>query len=156
MKKRTKLILCAATIIVPLIAVAPFLADFWAEEAEATIAENDAALKKIRTITGLALVGDPEVLGLEEDGAIDSSLSAKLAFAPAALEQFLASLALAPDAFAETRRYFLGTNQGWWDPETPPALPTAQTELAPGRILNIGIDRRDPQRPVVYLFWHTT
>lgn len=156
MKPGTKLIICAAAVVVPLLAAFPFLADFGPEEAEATMAENDAALEKIRTVTGLALPEGTEVLGLEQDGAIDSHLSAKLAFAPMALERFLASLALAPDAFAERSRYYLGTNQGWWDPETPPALPTAQTRLAPGRVLNLGIDRRDPQRPVVYLFWHTT
>lgn len=156
MKKGTKLILCAAIIMVPLIAAAPFLAEFGAEEAEATMAGNDAALEKVRTVTGLDLPEGTELLGIDDDGAIDSHLSAKLAFAPAALDQLLASLGLAPDAFADTSRYFLGTNQGWWDPETPPALPTAQIELAPGRILNIGIDRRDPQRPIVYLFWHTT
>lgn len=156
MKRGTKLILCSACIIVPLLAAAPFLADLGAEKAEATMTERDAALEKIRTVTGLALPEDTEVLGVEEGGAIDSHLSAKLALAPPALEQWLASLALAPDAFEDASRYFLGTNQGWWDPETPAALPTAQIELAPGRILNIGIDRSDSQRSVVYLFWHTT
>lgn len=156
MRRGTKLVLYGACVIAPLLAAAPFLADLGAEKAEATMAEHDAALEKIRTVTGLSLPEETEVLGIEEGGAIDSHLAAKLALAPPALEQWLASLPLVPDAFEDARRYFLGTNQGWWDPETPAALPTAQMELAPGRILNIGIDRADPERAVVYLFWHTT
>jgi hypothetical protein len=153
---RMKLILCSACILVPLLAAAQFFADLRAENAEATMTENRSALERIRAVTGLDLPPETGVVGVEEGGAIDSHLSAKLALAPSALEQFLASLGLAPDAFAEGRRYFLGTNQEWWDPQAPPALPTAQIELSPGRILNIGIDRSDPQRSVVYLFWHTT
>ncbi|WP_299443286.1 hypothetical protein [uncultured Rhodospira sp.] len=125
-------------------------------EAGMTETEMETAGATIHAVTGLDLPEGAEVLGLREGGAIDSSLSAKVVFPPTALDRFVADLGLRPADFGETRRYLLGTNDGWWDPEAPPRLPTAHVEMAPGRVLNLGLDQRDPDRPVVYLFWHTT
>lgn len=126
------------------------------QAAEVTVADQPQAIRAIETATKLRLPEGTVVIGFEEGGAIDSYLSAKLTMPAPALAEWLRVLAIAPDAFSENSRYFLGTNEGWWDPEAPAELPTAQTDLAPGRILNIGIERSDPERPVVYLFWHTT
>ncbi len=35
--------------------------------------------------------------------------------------------------FDVARRYLLGQNEDWWDPQTPGSLTTAQTMTAPGR-----------------------
>lgn len=123
---------------------------------EAMMVDQPEAIRKIEETTGLRLPERTVVIGLDEGGAIDFYLSAKLAMPARALAEWLIVLRIAPDAFSEDSRYLLGTSEGWWDPEVPMQLPTAQTELAPGRILNIGIDRSDPEQPIIYLFWHET
>lgn len=66
------------------------------------------------------------------------------------------SPSLAQVDFTEDKRYLLGPDEGWWDPERPASLPTAQAALPNGEYLNVGADRGDQARIVVYLMWHQT
>lgn len=121
-----------------------------------TAMADPASLSKIAAITTLSLPADTLVLGLSEDGAIDSFLNAKLSLNLDELRVLFESVDLSDDDFEESKRYLLGQNNDWWNPQTPEFLPTAQTTIAPGRILNLGVDRSDSARPVVYMLWHST
>ena len=119
-------------------------------------ASQEAAAKMIEAVIARPLPDDTTVLGVSEDGAIDSFLRAKLLMTPDGFGALVESVDLADTDFENDRRYLFGADDGWWDPSVPGALPIAQATTAPGRILNLGVDWSDPSRPVVYLFWHST
>ena len=111
---------------------------------------------RIAAAIGLSLPGEARVVAMAEDGAIDSVLAAKLVMPPEAAERLLARVGLTETGLTDRQRYLLGSDRGGYDPDSVPVLPTGQVRLAPGRVLNLGLDRRDPERWVVYLLWHTT
>jgi hypothetical protein len=114
------------------------------------------ALRRMEAVIGIQL--PPGTTVIQHAGASDSDalLRAKLAMGPEQFSTFLSTLSLTTDAFEDDKRYLLGTNDGWWNPEDPAALLTAQLQLRDAEVLNIGVDRTDPQRPLVFLLWHGT
>ena len=113
-------------------------------------------LEKITATTTLSLPSDTEIFGVSEDGAIDSFLSAKFSVSSEELGALLEAADLDEDDFEDSKRYLLGQDDDWWDPQTPKTLPTAQKMIAPGRVLNLGVDYSSCARPVIYLVWHST
>ena len=69
---------------------------------------------------------------------------------------FLSHAPLSEIDFSEDKRYLLGPDDDWWDPERPESPPTAQAALPNAEFLNVGVDRSDPARFVLYLMWHQT
>lgn len=119
-------------------------------------ADPAGAVHRIEAVTGLKLPPGTTVIQYASASDSDALLRAKLAMSPEQLGAFLGTLALATDAFQEDRRYLLGTNDGWRNPKDPAALPTAQLQLRDAKVLNVGVDRTDPQRPLIFLLWHAT
>ncbi|CAD7850575.1 MAG: hypothetical protein [Olavius algarvensis Gamma 1 endosymbiont] len=87
---------------------------------------------------------------------MDDALFVKVAFGTQGWATFVLSPSLAEAYFTEDKRYLLGPDEGRWDPGRPASLPTAQVALPNGEYLNVGVDRGDPARIVVYLMWHQT
>jgi hypothetical protein len=115
-----------------------------------------SALQQIEQTTGIRFPEGAALLQLARASDSDLLIRAKLAMTPAQWTAFLATLTLPADAFEEEKRYLLGTNDGWWNPKDPTSLPTAQLTLPDAKVLNVGVDRTDPQRLQVYFVWHGT
>jgi hypothetical protein len=96
------------------------------------------------------------VLGVRETVGFDNAVFLKIEFGNEQWDRFLAASPMRDEEFSDERRYLLGANEDWWDPGRPQELPTAQTYLPQGKVLNMGIDRGDPAKAVVYLMWHET
>ena len=103
---------------------------------------------------GVELPRDSELIGSDQETGIDRAVQAKVAIPPGALATFLKRLNLSEENFSEDNRYLLGKNKGWWNPSGTFPLPTAQVSMPSVRYLNIGLDRRDPSRVVLFLLWH--
>jgi hypothetical protein len=114
------------------------------------------ALGQIEAATGIRLPPGTTVIQHARASDSDALVRARLAMSPEQLSAFLGALSLTNDAFEEDKRYLLGTNDGWWNPKDPAVLPTAQLPLSGAKVLNVGVDRADPQRPQVYFLWHGT
>lgn len=105
---------------------------------------------------GLTFPQGTELLAVSSESGIDDALFAKLSMAPESWSAFLSEVPLTEADFSEDKRYLLGPNDGSWAPEQPSSLPTAQAGLANNEFLNVGVDRSDPARLIVYLMWHQT
>jgi hypothetical protein len=113
-------------------------------------------LSEIEKHTGVLFPYGATVLRYDIDLRSDALIRAKLVVTHAQWQGLLGCAKLSPDAFEEAQRYLLGPNDGWWDPKEPRQLPTAQQRLPGVKVLNIGVDRSDPERILVFLMWHAT
>ena len=113
-------------------------------------------LKALSEKVGLVFPAGTELLGVRGESGMDEALFAKVAIGAADWAAFLTRSPFEEADFDEGKRYLLEPDNGWWDPESVPSLPTAQAPLPESRYLNVGVDRRDPARFVVYLMWHET
>ncbi|MCP5119956.1 MAG: hypothetical protein GY953_54860 [bacterium] len=105
---------------------------------------------------GLRFPVDTELLAVTAESGMDDALFVKVAFGVDGWDFFLSHAALSEADFSEDRRYLLGPDDDWWNPEQPASLPTAQAQLPNGEFLNVGVDRSDPARLILYLMWHQT
>ena len=96
------------------------------------------------------------VLCDQDEAGMDSALSLKVEIPGDRWEAFLAGSPFRGKDFRSEARYLLGPDDGSWDPSRPSDLPTAQVRLMSGAYLNMGVDRTDPVKAVLYLFWHET
>ena len=90
------------------------------------------------------------------DRGLDDAVHAKVEMTAVDYAEFIAASPLAAEPFVAEKRFMLGKNRGDWDPETPPALPTAQVRLPNASVINLGVDRSGGASVVVYVFWHET
>jgi len=120
------------------------------------IAPTEVSLSELASRIGFELPPHTELLGSSKENGIDEAVLAKVVIRVDEWPEFLKHAALSDADFVESKRYLLGNNNGWWDPERAAVLPTAQTEVAAGRYLNVGVDRSGPGRIVLYLMWHET
>jgi hypothetical protein len=118
--------------------------------------ENTALLKELEESTGIGFPQGVTLIRYERDLGSDALIRAKLAFTPEQWTSFVNASPLDPDTFEEEQRYLLGTNVGWWNPQDPPALPTAQALLPDAKVLNVGVDQANPNRITAFLVWHGT
>lgn len=119
-------------------------------------AAKSAQLQEIESFTGLEFPEGITLLRYEREMESDALIRAKFNFSPSQWASFLKRLPLDPDTFDDDQRYLLGANHGWWNPQDAEHLPTAQANLPGAQVLDIGVDRSDPQRLVVFLVWHRT
>jgi hypothetical protein len=123
----------------------------------ATPASSSAnALGEVERLTGLRFPEGVVLVRYERASDSDALVRARLTMTPTQWAAFLAALSVAANAFEEEKRYLLGTNEGWWTPKGPAQLPTAQVRRPDAKVLDLGVDRSDPQRLQVYLVWHAT
>lgn len=115
-----------------------------------------SALQDIERRTGLQFPAGTQLIRHDLATDSDALLRARLSMTPAQWAAFTASLQLPADAFEEERRYLLGTNDGWWTPKTPAALPTTQVPRPDAKVLNLGVDSSQPAQLQIYLVWHAT
>lgn len=117
---------------------------------------NAMTVNSLGAKLNLSFPEDARLLGVREMSGFDDALFAKVEFTSDRYDSFLASSPFGAADFAEERRYLLGESDTFWDPKSPSQLPTAQTRLPNGRVLNMGIDRSEPNKVVIYLMWHGT
>lgn len=55
------------------------------------------------------------------------------------LAAFLGSLPIPPEAFRPGTRGYLGSDEGYWDPQRAPRLRAGQKMLSDHRVLNVGV-----------------
>ena len=87
---------------------------------------------------------------------MDEAIRAKLEMSEADWKSFASGLGLSEDDLEPENRAYLGRDSGWWDPGSVPGLVAVQIQLPNAEALNVGLDRRNPARFVVYLFWLQT
>ncbi|MBU4263925.1 MAG: hypothetical protein KKC76_18875 [Proteobacteria bacterium] len=124
--------------------------------AQKEIRMNDKKTTVLAAKMQLVLPPNAVILGIRETNGLDNSAFLKVQFDKDQWDQFLDASPLRSEEFSDERRYLLGPNDGWWDPERPKVLPTAQAHLAEGKVLNMGVDQSDTSKVVVYLMWHET
>jgi hypothetical protein len=117
---------------------------------------RDVTLSELSKRIGLELPAGTELVGSARESGIDEAVRAKIALSPDGWSELLTRAALSETDFTDEKRYLLGKNDGWWDPERVTSLPAAQAEVAPGRFLDLGVDRSESSRILVYLLWHET
>ena len=117
---------------------------------------NETQLLAVGSKMNLTFPADTRVLGVNESHGIDDAVFLKVEISRVAWPKFLASSPFKEGDFAEDKRYLLEPDQGWWDPTAPQKLPTAQTYLPGAKVLNMGVDKSNNQKVIVYLFWHST
>ncbi|WP_133513008.1 hypothetical protein [Candidatus Thiosymbion oneisti] len=113
-------------------------------------------LDELAAKLGLRFPADTELLGVRSEQGMDDALFAKVTFGAQGWAAFVLSASLTEADFTEDKRYLLGPDEDWWDPERPASLPTAQAALPNAEYLNVGVDRGDGARILVYLMWHQT
>ncbi len=118
--------------------------------------QPSSPLAEIQKFTGTLFPYGATVIRYERQMESDALIRAKLFVTPAQWQGFLGCARLEPDAFEEEKRYLLGSNTDWWNPRDSRQLPTAQARLPGARVLNVGVDRSDPERILVFFVWHRT
>lgn len=63
---------------------------------------------------------------------------------------------LEPSDFSEEKRYPLGPDRGWWNPNALGSLPTAQVMFDNGMVLNLAYQDIEENRVTVFLVIHGT
>ena len=114
------------------------------------------ALTEIEDLTKVRFPAGATLIHHDRARDSDALVRAKLRMTVEQWSSFQAALQLHVDAFSEDKRYLLGINDGWWNPAEVAMLPTAQIQLPDAKVLNLGVDRSDPQQLLVYLVWHAT
>lgn len=117
---------------------------------------NDERLAALSAKMWINFPSGTRFLGVRETVGLDDAIFLKIEFDKEQWDHFIATSLLQDEEFSDERRYLLGPNEGWWDPERPQALPTAQAYLPQSKVLNMGVDRSDPTKIVIYLMWHGT
>ncbi|MEE4379496.1 MAG: hypothetical protein V2J55_18575 [Candidatus Competibacteraceae bacterium] len=138
------------------LAVALLSCDTSQEEQPLSQEQNTALLNKLATSIGISFPAGTKLIRYDSDFGSDGLIRAKLVFTPAQWTRFVDESPLDPETFEEEQRYLLGTNVEWWNPEDPAELPTAQASLPDAKVLNVGIDRSDPNLITAFLVWHGT
>ena len=114
------------------------------------------SLQDLETSIGIEFPPGTRLIHVERNTESDSLIRAKFALTPAQWESFVASSALDPDAFDDGQRYLLGTNVEAWNPQDSATLPTAQAWLPGAKVLDVGVDRSNPDEFLVFLVHHGT
>jgi len=105
----------------------------------------------------IAIPPTVRVLRYQKWQGIDESIQAMLEMSESEWQAFASGLDIKDeDLTPEDVVYLLGSDGDWWDPGSVPGLVGIQIVLPNLEALNIGVDRRDPSRTVVYLAWHQT
>lgn len=120
------------------------------------LADSSDRLAALSEKLSLTFPEGTKLRSVREESGMDSAVFAKLEFDAQQWDEFLADSPFADEPFTDEKRYLLGPDNGWWDPKKPKLLPTAQAQLPGGKVLNLGVDRGDQVRIVVYLVWHET
>jgi hypothetical protein len=123
---------------------------------ETNVTETSRQMTTLAERTGLVFPKGVKVLGAKDESGLDGAIFAKLELSPEQWRDLLAASPLAEEQFSDSSRYLLGPDDGWWDPKKPQSLPTAQSRLERGGVLNIGVDRTNAAAFVVYVLWHQT
>ena len=120
-------------------------------------AKGDAErLKQIGARIGLSFPPSSRLQFTNDERGLDDAVRVKVTMTASDYEGFIASSPLSGAPLALEKRFFLGKNQGAWDPEAPKELPTGQVRLPNASVLNLGVDRSGGGQVVVFVFWHET
>jgi hypothetical protein len=120
-----------------------------------TATQSDQLLE-IESYTGLKFPQDSKLIYYEREMESDALIRAKFSFTPSQWQTFSKQLPMDPDTFEDEQRYLLGANSSNWNPQDTKQLPTSQALLPDGQVLDVGVDRTNPERFVVFLVWHRT
>lgn len=93
-------------------------------------------------------------LGLIENLGMDEIVYLKVSIPKYSWKDFIGSSLLHLEDMDNEKRFFLGTDNEWWNPSEPVDLPTAQASLPDGSIVNIGVDLSKASDAIIYLMWH--
>jgi hypothetical protein len=95
-----------------------------------------------------------EALGLKVDPGMDEVAYLKVSIPKHSWKGFIENSLFQLDDMDNAKRFFLGTDNDWWDPSKPLELPAAQAALPDGSIVNIGLDLSKESKAIIYLMWH--
>jgi len=127
-------------------------ADNTYESTQVSVAELTKWAKKMQIV----FPKNTRPLGIRQITGLDDVVFLKVEFDKREWLPFLKSVPIHNEEFSDSKRFFLGTDQGFWDPNQCPELPTAQALLSGGKVLNLGVDQSKAAIVTVYLMWHST
>ena len=139
-----------------LLAGALFACDTSNGESRMSRTDNTLSLQDLETSIGIEFPPGTRLIHVERNSESDALIRAKLAFTPTQWASFVASSPLDHDTFEEGQRYLLGTNVAGWNPQDSATLPTAQAWLPGAKVLDVGVDRSNPDQFLVFLVHHGT
>lgn len=93
-------------------------------------------------------------LGLMENPGMDEVAYLKVSIPKHSWKDFIGSSLFHLEDMENEKRFFLGTDNEWWNPGEPVDLPTAQASLPDGSIVNVGVDLSKTSDAIIYLMWH--
>jgi len=125
---------------------------------EATLARESISADELGRAINFPLPSDARVLRWEKHQGMDEAINAKLEMPATAWASFFASLGVEDEDLSTERLSPLGSDEAWWGdhPRSIPGIAAVQIQLPNAESLNVGVDRRDPDRVIVYLFWFQT
>ena len=139
-----------------LLAGALFACDTSNGESRMSRTDNTLSLQDIETSIAIEFPPGTRLIHVERSTESDALIRAKLVVTPTQWANFVASSPLDPDTFEDGQRYLLGTNVEGWNPQDSATLPTAQAWLPGAKVLNVGVDRSNPEQFLVFLVHHGT
>ena len=92
--------------------------------------------------------------GIRMEAGMDNAVYLKVNIPADAWPGFLGASPVDPADLSDAKRFFLGPDNGWWDPGQREEVPTAQASLPNGSVLNMGVCLDGGDRVDVYLMWH--
>jgi len=102
---------------------------------------------------GVALPEGAAIIAAEPIEGRDRALRAKLTMTPQERAALLEEAGMAQGDLTPAKAYLFGQDRDWWDPQAA-GVSGAQTHLAPGRVLNVGVASGAHGSETVYIFWH--
>ncbi len=123
---------------------------------EPAIKDNLTHLRNLENSIDISFPEGPTLIRYERVTGSDALIRAKLIFTPGQWARFVNTSPIDRGSFIENKRYLLGTNDGWWNPQDSKALPTIQVLLPDAKVFNVGVDRSDSKAFLVFLVWHGT
>lgn len=111
---------------------------------------------KLQEAAGITLPADAVVDHYEKVSGSDLLIRSQLSLDKSSFANWLASLQLQMEDFADEKRYLLGPDAGWWDPSSRDILPTAQVMFDNGTVLNLAYQEIGENRLKVFLVFHGT
>ena len=92
--------------------------------------------------------------GIQMETGMDNAVYLKVQMPAAAWPRFVETSPVNPLDLSDEKRFFLGPDNGWWDPGQRKKVPTGQASLPDGSVLNMGVYSDGTDRVDVYLMWH--
>ena len=102
---------------------------------------------------GLALPHNTKVLGFRRESGLDDMIQVKLEMPVSDWNSFLKGLPIRQGDFREEKRFLLGADGGWWNPQSHSELPTCQIQQKNNRFVNMGFYKKSTTI-VVYIVNH--